>query len=155
MYRKLLKNNALSAISVPIAGFYPAGIGLASTRLGVLRLVGGVVRILSVSRPVLWGIMALALVLPALSTSGQAQEETTRKVKARVDPMYPELARKMHISGTVKLQIVISKDGNVKSTKVIGGPPLLIDASVDAVKRWKFEEAKDETTQPVEFKYNN
>jgi membrane protein involved in colicin uptake len=55
----------------------------------------------------------------------------------------------------VKLQLVISKDGIVKSTKVIGGPPLLIDASIDAVKRWKFEEAKDETTQPVEFKYNN
>jgi len=97
----------------------------------------------------------LALAVPVLGTQGQAQEETSRKVKARVDPMYPELARKMHISGTVKLQLVIAKDGSVKSTKVIGGPPLLIDASVDAVKRWKFEEAKDETTQPVEFKYNN
>jgi TonB family protein len=93
--------------------------------------------------------------IPALSSPTQAQEETTRKVKSRVDPVYPELARRMHISGTVKLQVVISKDGNVKSTKVIGGPPLLIDASVDAVKRWKFEDAKDETTQPVEFKYNN
>jgi len=113
------------------------------------------VRFLNVSRPVLWGIMALALVLPGLSTAVQAQEETTRKIKSRVEPMYPELARRMHISGTVKLQIVVTKDGNVKSTKVIGGPPLLIDASVDAVKRWKFDDAKDETTQAVEFKYNN
>ena len=112
-------------------------------------------RFLNVSRPVLWGIMALALVLPGLSTAVQAQEETTRKIKSRVEPMYPELARRMHISGTVKLQIVVTKDGNVKSTKVIGGPPLLIDASVDAVKRWKFDDAKDETTQAVEFKYNN
>ena len=112
-------------------------------------------RILNVSQPILWGFLALALILPVLSTSAQAQEESTRKVKARVEPMYPELAKRMHIGGTVKLQIVISKDGSVKSTKVIGGPPLLIDASVDAVKRWKFEEAKDETTQPVEFKYSN
>ena len=112
-------------------------------------------RFLNVSRPVLWGIMALALVLPGLSTAVQAQEETTRKIKSRVEPMYPELARRMHISGTVKLQIVVTKDGNVKSTKVIGGPPLLIDASVDAVKRWKFDDAKDETTQAVELKYNN
>ena len=112
-------------------------------------------RILNISRPVLWGTLVLALVLPTLTSSAQAQEDTTRKVKSRVDPLYPELARRMHISGTVKLQVVIAKDGNVKSTKVIGGPPLLIDASVDAVKRWKFEEAKDETTQPVEFKYNN
>ena len=112
-------------------------------------------RLLKNIRPIHWGLLALALTVPVLGTRAQAQEETTRKVKARVDPMYPELARKMHISGTVKLQIVVSKDGTVKSTKVIGGPPLLIDASVDAVKRWKFEEAKDETTQPVEFKYNN
>jgi TonB family protein len=113
------------------------------------------VRILNISRRVLWGILGLALVLPAFSASAQAQEESTRKVKSRVDPMYPELARRMHIGGTVKLQVVINKDGSVKSTKVIGGPPLLIDASVDAVKRWKFEEAKEETTQPVEFKYSN
>jgi TonB family protein len=113
------------------------------------------VRFLNISRPVLWGILILALVSPALTSSAQAQEDAARKVKSRVDPLYPELARRMHISGTVKLQVVIAKDGNVKSTKVIGGPPLLIDASVDAVKRWKFEEAKDETTQPVEFKYNN
>jgi len=112
------------------------------------------VRLLNISRPVLW-TLALALVVPVLAPQAQAQEETTRKVKSRVEPMYPELARKMHISGTVKLQIVIAKEGTVKSTKVIGGPPLLIDASVDAIKRWKFEEAKDETTQPVEFKYNN
>jgi TonB family protein len=113
------------------------------------------VRLANICRSVLWGTLALALVIPSLKAPARAQEETTRKVKSRVDPLYPELARKMRISGTVKLQLVISKDGSVKSTKVIGGPPLLIDASVDAVKRWKFEESKDETTQPVEFKYNN
>jgi TonB family protein len=113
------------------------------------------VRFLKNTRPIHWGFLALVLAIPVLTTQAQAQEESSRRVKARVDPLYPELARKMHISGTVKLQVVISKDGTVKSTKVIGGPPLLIDASVDAVKRWKFEEAKDETTQPVEFKYNN
>ena len=112
-------------------------------------------RFINFSRPVLWGALALAVLIPAFSSSAQAQEDTQRKVKQRVDPLYPELARKMHISGTVKLQVVIGKDGNVKSTKVIGGPPLLIDASIDAIKRWKFEEAKEETTQPVEFKYNN
>ena len=55
--------------------------------------------------------------------------------------------------------VIFEKDDldklRLKSTKVIGGPPLLIDASVDAVKRWKFDDAKDETTQAVEFKYNN
>jgi TonB family protein len=112
------------------------------------------VRLLHFSRPVLWGAVALTLFIPAFSSRAHGQEEVIRKIKSRVDPMYPELARRMHISGTVKLQLVISKDGAVKSTKVIGGPPLLIDATVDAVKRWKFEEAKEETTQPQEVKYN-
>ena len=111
-------------------------------------------RSITLSRPVLWGALALALVVPALSPAAHGQEEVVRKVKSRVDPIYPELARRMHISGTVKLQLIIAKDGTVKSTKVIGGPPLLIDATVDAVKRWKFEEAKEETTQPQEVKYN-
>lgn len=111
-------------------------------------------RLLNVSRLVLWGTLALALALPLISSPAQAQEETVRKIKSKVDPLYPELARKMHISGTVKLQVTIAKDGSVKGTKVIGGPPLLIDATVDAVKRWKFEEAKEETTQPQEVRYN-
>jgi len=113
------------------------------------------VRLLTLSRPVLWGALALAIIVPAMSSPAQGQEEVTRKIKSRVDPLYPELARRMHISGTVKLQLVIAKDGTVKSAKVIGGPPLLIDATVDAVKRWKYEEAKEETTQPQEVKYNN
>jgi TonB family protein len=113
------------------------------------------VQFLKTSRPVLWWILALALAIPLLTTSAQSQEETTRKIKSKVDPLYPELARRMHISGTVKLQLVIAKDGTVKSTKVIGGPPLLIDSTIEAVKRWKFEEAKEETTQPQEVKYNN
>jgi TonB family protein len=96
----------------------------------------------------------VALTIPAFSSPAHGQEEVVRKIKSRVDPVYPELARRMHISGTVKLQVVVAKDGTVKSTKVIGGPPLLIDATVDAVKRWKFEEAKEETTQPQEVRYN-
>jgi TonB family protein len=112
------------------------------------------VRLLHFSRPVLWGALAVALIIPAFSPMAHGQEEVVRKIKSRVDPVYPELARRMHISGTVKLQVVVAKDGTVKSTKVIGGPPLLIDATVDAVKRWKFEEAKEETTQPQEVRYN-
>lgn len=111
-------------------------------------------RSLTFSRPVLWGALAVALIIPAFSSVAHGQEEVIRKIKSRVDPVYPELARRMHISGTVKLQLVVGKDGTVKSTKVIGGPPLLIDATVDAVKRWKFEEAKEETTQAQEVKYN-
>jgi outer membrane biosynthesis protein TonB len=42
----------------------------------------------------------------------------------------------------------------VKSTKVVGGHPLLVNAAVDAVKKWRFEPAADETTGVVEFKFD-
>src|SRR5215475_7386990 len=100
-----------------------AGIGIASSLLGDFRLVGGVVRLARFIRPVLWGALATTLIIPTLSSSARAQEDTQRKVKQRVDPLYPELARRMHISGTVKIQVIIAKDGTVRSTKVIGGPP--------------------------------
>jgi TonB family protein len=82
------------------------------------------------------------------------QEEITRKVKSKVSPAYPELARRMSISGVVKVQVVVAPNGSVKSTKVVGGHPLLVNAAVDAVKKWRFETASEETTGVVEFKFD-
>jgi TonB family protein len=82
------------------------------------------------------------------------QEELTRKVKSKVAPVYPELARRMSISGVVKVQVVVAQNGTVKSTKIVGGHPLLVNAATDAVKKWKFEPASEETTGIVEFKFD-
>ena len=81
-------------------------------------------------------------------------EEGSRKVKTRVSPVYPDLAKRMKIAGTVKVEVVIAANGSVKSTKVIGGHPLLVDPSVEAVKRWKYEPASGDTVETVEFKFN-
>jgi TonB family protein len=81
-----------------------------------------------------------------------AQEES-RKVKVRVQPTYPELARTMHITGTVRMLVVVTPAGTVESVKPMGGHPLLVDAARHAVKRWKFEAAPKETTTVMEFKF--
>jgi TonB family protein len=83
-----------------------------------------------------------------------AQDDIGRKVKNRVPPVYPEIARKMGIVGTVRLQLTIAPSGNIKETKVIGGHPILVTAAVDAVKKWKFEPANAETSGTVEFKFD-
>ena len=83
----------------------------------------------------------------------RAQDSVDRKVKSKVEPQYPEIARKLGLTGTVKLQIVVSPSGSVKETKVIGGHPILVTAAQDAVKKWRFEPAAGETTQSVEFKF--
>ena len=87
-------------------------------------------------------------------TSRAQQEELTRKAKTKVAPVYPELARRMSISGVVKVQVVVAPNGTVKSTKVVGGHPLLVNAATDAVKKWKFETAAEETSGIVEFKFD-
>ena len=94
-----------------------------------------------------------AIVLHPLPGRAQ-QDEITRKVKSKVFPSYPELARRMSIAGVVKVQVVVAPNGSVKSTKVVGGHPLLVNAAVDAVKKWRFETASEESTGVVEFKFD-
>ena len=60
----------------------------------------------------------------------------------------------MNVTGKVKIEVVITPEGRVKSTRVIGGHPLLVQACQDAVKEWKFASASEETTQIVEFEFS-
>ena len=87
-------------------------------------------------------------------SSRAQQEELTRKIKTKVAPAYPELARRMSISGVVKIQVVVAPNGSVKNTKIVGGHPVLANAAQDAVKKWRFEPAAEETTGVVEFKFD-
>ena len=106
-------------------------------------------------------LVVLALLLVAVVGSrpdramGQEQAEITRKVKTKVAPVYPDIARRMSITGIVKLVVVVTPSGSVKSTKVLGGHPLLINAAEDAVKKWKFESGPEETSGVVEFTFKS
>jgi TonB family protein len=55
-----------------------------------------------------------------------------------VPPVYPELAKQARITGIVRLDIVIDKQGRVSDIKVISGHPLLIPAALEAVKQWEY-----------------
>jgi protein TonB len=58
------------------------------------------------------------------------------KLVNRVMPAYPQLARQARISGTVRLEGIISREGRVINLQVISGHPLLIKAAVEAVRQW-------------------
>jgi TonB family protein len=81
-------------------------------------------------------------------------EDSKRKVRTKVAPTYPELAKRMNVVGKVKIEVIITSDGRVKSTRALGGHPLLVQACLDAVKEWKFAPAPEESTQIVEFDFN-
>lgn len=57
----------------------------------------------------------------------------------RIEPNYPPLARQTHMQGVVVIDAILDEHGNVVEMKVVSGPPLLIQAAVDAVKLWKYQ----------------
>jgi TonB family protein len=87
-------------------------------------------------------------------TFSQEEAASARKILNRVVPQYPELARSMHIEGTVKLLVVVAPNGKPTSTKVIGGHPLLAKSSADAVEKWKWTSAPEETREVVELHFH-
>lgn len=96
-------------------------------------------------------IAAMALLLGFTGTPLFAQQ--TRKVLSKPEPVYPELARHMRLTGTVKATLVIGADGLVKDVRIHGGHPILIDAVETAVKKWKYAPASSETTAELEFSF--
>ena len=83
----------------------------------------------------------------------QEDNEIVRRAKSKVQPSYPDLARKMNITGTVKIQVVVAPNGIVKDAKIVGGHPVLANAALEAVKKWRFETAAGESTGVVDFKF--
>jgi TonB family protein len=113
-----------------------------------------------VLEPLRWRALAISVFAVALMLGGAmvperafAQGESARKVKTRVSPSYPELARRSRITGTVRVVVVVSPNGNPRDTRVVGGNPVLVSAALDAVKKWKFEPAQDESTVTLEFNF--
>jgi TonB family protein len=90
----------------------------------------------------------------AFAQSGTGSTSGERKIASRVAPLYPELAKKMHIHGVVRVEAVVRANGSVKTTRVLGGNPVLVDAAVDAVGKWKFETSQNETTEVVQVTFD-
>jgi TonB family protein len=96
------------------------------------------------------GIFAL---IPVFSIA-QEPSEASRKIISRVVPAYPELARTMQIHGTVRVNVVIAPSGKVKLTQVVGGNPVLIKAAVDAIEKWKWAPASQETKELIQLDFH-
>jgi len=87
---------------------------------------------------------------PALSASIQSASAGSARVVTlpeglaegnllyRVEPDYPEEARRQGAQGPVVLDLHISKDGLVQGVDLISGQPLLAQAATAAVKQWRF-----------------
>jgi TonB family protein len=91
--------------------------------------------------------------LSAQDAAPAADAAAKRKVKTKVAPDYPALAKQMNIYGKVRIEAVIAADGHVISTRVVGGSPVLVNAAVDALKKWRFEPAPKDSIEIIEFAF--
>ena len=57
----------------------------------------------------------------------------------RVNPIYPPLAKATRTQGTVVLDCIIDKHGNITQMKLVSGQPLLVQAAFAAVQQWKYQ----------------
>jgi len=82
-------------------------------------------------------------------------QSTSRKLKTGTPPEYPDLARKNNIKGTARVQLLVAFDGKVKDVKILGGHPVLVQAVVDAVSKWRYEPAAQESIVIVKFDFGS
>jgi periplasmic protein TonB len=113
-------------------------------------------------------VLAISMVLAALALA--QTDEPAKPMRLRiissgiekihdVQPKYPLEARKRGVTGDVLLQATIDTKGNIINIKVIQGDPLLVDASIYAVKKWRYrpytingEPVEVETAIKVQFR---
>ncbi len=56
----------------------------------------------------------------------------------QITPEYPGIAKSAHVSGTVTLRAIISKDGSIEKLEYVSGPPLLMASAIRAVREWRY-----------------
>ncbi|MGC1416351.1 MAG: energy transducer TonB, partial [Candidatus Acidiferrum sp.] len=81
-----------------------------------------------------------------------------KRLTAAPNPVYPDLARRAGIEGIVKLQVKVKTDGSIEVQKVLEGEPVLADAAMDALKKWRAKPAlingiRVETISTVTFNF--
>lgn len=109
---------------------------------------GGMVFVLS--------MVALCGLWSGIARAGQTYETSAeeRKVINRVDPDYPDALKRLYIGGVVRVEVQVAPNGTVKSTKLLGGSPILGQSTMKAIMQWKYAPAATEATLTVKVKFD-
>ncbi|HUK24556.1 MAG TPA: TonB family protein [Terriglobales bacterium] len=99
---------------------------------------------------------------PKLERVKVSQGVTQGLLIHKVEPQYPAIARQARIQGTVVLNAIISRQGQIQNLKVISGSPMLVPAAIQAVKQWRYKPyvlngnpVEVETSVTVNFNLSN
>lgn len=89
-----------------------------------------------------------------LAAQSSDQNSSDRKVISRVEPEYPAALKRLYIGGVVRVEVQVAPNGTVKSTKLLGGSPILGQSTMKAVKQWKYAPAAAEETLTVKLEFD-
>jgi TonB family protein len=103
--------------------------------------------------PVVFVVLLCFTAQSGLAQSGQVSD-AGRKLVRKIEPEYPDMARRANLAGTVKVYAVVAPDGTVKSVEPVGGNPLLVQSSQKAIMQWKFAPASGESKELVELHFH-
>jgi TonB family protein len=96
--------------------------------------------------------LSIALLCGAL-LSASAVYGASRPVTRKKAPIYPELAKRMRVAGSVKLELTVDASGKVENVKVLSGHQLLTSAAVEAAKEWLYQPGDATTSEMVEIEF--
>jgi TonB family protein len=101
--------------------------------------------------------LVIVVLLSVVPSVAQVQEQSSkeRKLITRVEPEYPETLKRLYIGGVVRVEVEIEPSGMVKSTKLLGGSPILGQSTMKAIKQWRYAPAASEETLTVKIEFDS
>ncbi len=100
--------------------------------------------------------LAMIVLFSVAPLVAQIQEPSAkeRKLISWVQPEYPDTLKRLYIGGVVRVEVGVEPNGSVKSTKLLGGSPILGQSTMKAIKQWKYAPAASEETLTVKFEFD-
>jgi protein TonB len=101
-------------------------------------------------------LLVMSVLVSAMPLAAQAPAENSsdRRLVTRIEPEYPDTLKRLYIGGVVRLEVLVAPNGVVKSTKLLGGSPILGQSTMKAVKQWRYAPAAVEETLTVKLEFD-
>jgi TonB family protein len=101
-------------------------------------------------------LLATVLLGSLLSAAAQTSDQSSsdRKIINRIEPEYPDALKRLYIGGVVRVEVVVAPNGVVKSTKLLGGSPILGQSTMKAIKQWRYAPAASEEVLTVRLEFD-
>jgi TonB family protein len=97
---------------------------------------------------------SVSLLSLPLAAQSSEQDSSDRKVITRVEPEYPDALKRLYIGGVVRVEVLVAANGVVKSTRLLGGSPILGQSTMKALKQWRYAPASSEETLTVKLEFD-